>query len=373
MASTLTVYRRSELESIGQGCLHRHRAIWIDGVEENSDLAMIGTGLHRVHHRYVLALVEAQTPQDMDLAREAFTEGIGVSQTPARLIPEMRKLWDWYAEGFDLQLDQYVTSEEREEVGGVSWTPDLVLARADELEIIDLKFGWTPPATEDELRSNFQARIYSFYAMQRWANFRQYRFTISAARFQKIISVVFKPSDLDNVEREVAALVAVVEEAKRTNHWPAVAGPSCRFCELCCPLELPAIAPKRFLTAPEAERAGQLIRAGEQQIKLAKQALKGYVASHGPVPCNGLVWDNRPTNTTNYPIQAVLDLLTKRGVAGAFDYEANPKMTISASSLKPVFKAYPELRADLASVAIDKTGYRFSCAKPGSDDEEGDE
>ncbi len=372
MTQALTVYRQSELKSISDGCLFRFKAIWRDGVDESSDLSLVGTGLHKVKHRYILALVANQIPQDLDLAREAFTAGVGAAQTPARLIPEMRKLWDWHAEWFDLPIDHFLASEEREEHGGVSWSPDLVLAKDHELEIVDDKWGWAPPLTPEELHDNFQARVYSYYAMQRWPNFPRYRFTISANRFQKLVSVVFTHADLDNVEREIAASIAIVEEAERTDHWPAVAGPACRFCELACPLELPAVAPKRFLVRDEAERIGGLIRAGEQQIKLAKAALKAYVSAHGPVPCNGLEWNNRPTSLTTYPLQAVLDLLSKRGAMGAFDFQANPKMVISASALAPVLKQFPDIAQDLSSVAMEKTGCRFSCAKPGQDEESDD-
>lgn len=371
MTATLKVYRQSALKSLAEGCLFRYKAIWLDGVEESSDLALVGTGLHKVKHRYIDALVDAGVSQDLDLARAAFIDGVGAAQSPARLIPEMRKLWDWHAEWFTLPIDQFVAAEERDETSGVSWAPDLVLAREGELEILDDKWGWAPPLTEDDLRENFQARVYSYNAMQRWPNFLRYRFTISANRFQKYVSVVFVPSDLDNVEREIAALVAVARDASDTGRYPALAGPSCRFCELACPLELPVVAPKRFLASSEAEKVGQFIRAGEQQIKVAKAALKGYVSAHGPVPCNGLEWNHRPTRSVSYPLQAVLDTLIKRNTMGAFD---DPKITISASALSGLFKQFPQLAQDLADVATEKTGYRFTCGKPGAgaDDSETD-
>ena len=38
----LKVYRRSELEAVESGCLHRYRKIWIDKVDDSSDPALIG-------------------------------------------------------------------------------------------------------------------------------------------------------------------------------------------------------------------------------------------------------------------------------------------------------------------------------------------
>src|ERR1019366_7167936 len=310
MTQAIRMYRRSELEAVGDGCLYRYDQIWRQGIDDTSDLALVGIGMHRAQHRYVLRLVEAGVPQDAEEARAAFTEGIALSQTPNRLIPEMRELCDRFAEHWELPLDQYVTAEERHEsADGVSWSPDLVLARPTELEIIDFKWGWAPPLTEDDLRTLFQARVYSFYAMQRWPNFQTYRFTIFAARFNKHVSVVFSHQDLDNVERELQAHIATIEGAEASGSWPAHAGPSCRFCQLKCPLvDTPVVMPKRFLEPSQAQQIGGWILAGQQMIKEAKKALKGWVSTNGPVSVNGVVWDNRSTMERKYPVQAILDV-----------------------------------------------------------------
>lgn len=366
MTQAARMYRRSELEAVGDGCLHRYKAIWIDGVDDTSDLALVGIGLHRVQYVYIQRLVAAGLRQDVEEAQAAFTEGIALSQTPNRLIPEMRLLWDRHAEHWDLPIDQFLTAEERHnEAGSVSWSPDLVLARPNELEIVDFKWGWSPPLTEEDLRVLFQARVYSFYAQQRWPNFQSYRFTIFAARFNKYISTVFSHEDLDNVERELAAHIATLEEAQATGQWPAVAGPACRFCQLKCPLvDTPVTMPKRFLAASQAEQIGGWILAGQQMIKEAKKALKGWVSVNGPVSVNGVIWDNRPTMERKYPVQAILDVLNKRGVMGAFEEEG---LTISHSALKGLFKRFPAIEEDLAGVMREKQSWRFS-AKRGGDE-----
>jgi hypothetical protein len=60
---------------------------------------------------------------------------------------------------------------------------------------------------------------------------------------------------------------------------------------------------------------------------------------------------------------------------GAFDTPKDGKgaMTISHSGLAKLFKAYPQLEADLAAAVIEKTTYRFGAKKPGADDSEDDE
>lgn len=181
-ATPLKVYRRSELQAVDDGCLFRFDQIWRKGVDDSSDIALIGIGFHSIKHRYILRLLEQHTPSDVEEARAAFEEGVVAVQTPSRLLPELRNLWDYHAEGFTLALDRFVAAEERSSSGSVTWAPDLVLAHAEtsELEIKDDKSGWAPPLTEDELRGLFQARVYSYYGMQRWPGFHTYRFTINA-------------------------------------------------------------------------------------------------------------------------------------------------------------------------------------------------
>ena len=372
MTETLKVYRRSELQAVDDGCLHRYRTIWRDGVDDSSDIALIGIGFHSIKHRYILRLLEQHTPSDVEEARAAFEEGVVAVQTPSRLLPELRNLWDYHAEGFTLALDRFVAAEERSSSGSVTWAPDLVLAHAEtsELEIKDDKSGWAPPLTEDELRGLFQARVYSYYGMQRWPGFHTYRFTINAIRWGKSTSVVFTQQELDNIERELQAYIAIIEAAERANAWPAVAGPACRFCALACPLvDNPVVMPQRFLERTQAEAVGAWVLAAEQRIRQAKKALKSYCASHGPVNVNGVEWNNRPVEGRSYPIQSVLDLLQKRGVAGGFEQEG---LTISHSSLSKLFKQFPTLVTELAPYALTKQSYRFSAKRPGGDEDETD-
>lgn len=373
MAQPITIYRRSELEAVSAGCLYRYKKIWVDQVDDTSDLALVGIGMHKVKYRYILKLIDSGMQADSDLAREAFVEGIAAAMTPSRLIPEMRQLWDWHSEHFELQIDSFVTAEERQESGMVSWSPDQVHAHTDrnELEIIDDKWGWAPPLTEDDLFNLFQARVYAYYAMQRWPNFAAYRFTISACRFNKFVSVVFKYQDLDNVGREMAAHIATIERAETEDHWPAVAGPACRFCELQCPLvDEPVIVPKRFLEHAQATQVAGWILAGEQVIRNAKKALKGYVAGHGPVSVNGVVWDNRPITSKSYPVAAVVKALERINAVGGLDpMESGPSLTISHSALAKLFKQFPKLEQELAPLASAKDSYRFSAKKAGEEEE----
>ena len=375
MTESLTFYRRSELQTVREGCLYRFHQIWRNGVDDTSDLALTGIGFHAINHRYVLRLMAQQIPNDHEEAVAAFEDGIAAARTPNRLIPGLRDLWDFHAKNYLLPVDRFVAAEERQASGDVTWAPDLVLANPtnNELEIVDFKSGWAPPPTEDELRDLFQARVYTFYGMQTWKNFASYRFTLSAVRWNKTVSVVFTLEDLDNVERELRAHIRTIEDAEQANQWPAVPGESCRYCQLVCPIESPALIPQRILTPVIRQQLGGYVIAQEAQIRGIKKVLKADVAVNGPLTINGVVWANRPVIERKYPVDRVMAALKalKLDQQAEVLVKQGADLTLSYSSLKKLFKLYPELQSALAAYEQSKEKYRFSAKAAGQDDEDG--
>ncbi len=368
MTQAPKVYRRSELEAVANGCLWRYKVLWRDGVDDTTDLALIGIGGHAVKHAYVLRLVEKQIPSDAEEAEAAFVEGIANARTPARLIPEVKKIWDFHVPHFELPLEQFVAAEEREASGGVSFTPDLVLAHPDrnELEIIDDKWGWAPPLTEEELRMLFQGRAYSLYARDRWSGFSSYRFTLNAVRFGKYVSVVYSLAELDQVAVEIRAAVRTIQQAEQDDSWPAIPGPACHFCELECPIEDPGtLIPKRVIGEEAARALGSLLLVNKQRNAAWTKVLKGYVTSHGGVDCGGMVWDNRESQERKYPISEVMRVLKLAEIGGSL----TDGLTISHSALAKVFKAVPAVEEALEPSVQTKPKYSFSAKKPGAIDE----
>jgi len=373
--SEAPIYRRSELEAIDEGCLHRYKAIWIDGAPDESDDALVGIGFHKVKYRYITALVAAQIPQDAEIARQAFIEGIALAQTPSRLIPAVHDLWDWHAESFELPLDQFVAAEEKQVRGPATFTPDLVTAnpRINELEIHDDKSGWAPPLTEDELRQLYQARFYTLFGREQWPGFSSYRFTLHAIRFRRDVSVVFTAEDLDRVRLEVEANIATLVQATRTNQWPAVPGPSCRFCTLQCPVaNHPMIVPKRLQTLDQAGQVASWLLAAEAITKAAKKALKAYVAAHGPLTVNRMVWAHREVLQRAYPLLALVDALKVRNALD-LEHPEQQGLTVSHSALKKLFIALPELENDLRTVVQETTRHRFGAKQFESQSADGDD
>lgn len=374
MATTsLPLLRRSAIEAAGH-CLYRYKRIWVDGVDDMSDYALRGIAFHACAHRYILRLVEHQLGQDQEDAEAAFLEGIAsVGRLPGRLVTEVRALFDRWAEHFELDLQWFLAAEERQERSDQAFTPDLVYGRPDCLEIIDFKTFWVA-LTEEQAKADFQAKWYLRNAMIEWPNFPQYRFTFAFVRLGTVISIPFRPEMLTTLSREVAAVQAQIERAEDAGDWPATPGPACGYCQLKCPVvDNPLNLPKRILQVEQAQQLGGWILAGEQMIRQAKKALKGYCSSHGPVNVKGVEWDNRARMERRYPIDQVLHILKQRSIFGAFDDAAEQGLTISHSALAPLFKKFPALEDDLASIVQEKQTWRFGAKKPGGVDEEMDE
>lgn len=377
MSVPAKIYRRSELEAIkpaidADGCLYRWKQIWAEGVDDTTDVALVGIAFHAVNHAYISLLMEAHLGQDEDLAEQAFIAGVAAAQTPSRLIPQVRDVWQWHAESFELDCDRFVAAEEHGASGNVGFTPDLVLAHPERnaLEIIDTKSGWHPPLSVEELKVLFQARVYSAYAKQRWPNFTSYEFTLVAVRFRKKVTVSFTPEELEKVEQEVRAAIATIEYAIKTDSFPAIAGPSCHFCNLQCPIADQSVTLAKRLTLEQYNGLGQWLLVADKQLKAAKKLMKASAAVYGPCQVNGVVWENRPSTSRQYPIDAVLEAFKTAGIMGAWENSAENGLTLSESALAKTFKQYPLLREALQPFAKEKTAYRFSAKAPGVDDGE---
>jgi hypothetical protein len=372
MNTMLPVLRRSAVEAAAQ-CLYRYDAIWNKGADDMSDPAMRGIAFHACANRYIRKLVEKQVPQDQEESHLAFLEGIAdVERLPARLVPEVRDLFDRWAENFDLDVSQYVASEERTDRSEQTFTPDLVLARPNELEIIDFKTFWVP-LTEVQAKADFQARWYIRNAHIQWPRFAVYRFTFSFVRLGKHVSVTFNETELDQLAREVDAVMARIHRAAQTGIWPATPGEMCSFCDLACPVvdQIPVLA-KRF-TPEQAPKVAAWLLAAERQTKAMKKALKAYCSSHGPVSVQGVEFDNRPIAERRYPVDKLMAVLEQRKIGGAFENASEDGLTISHSALAKLFKAHPMLVSDLAPFMQSKEKWRFSARQAGESGDEGDE
>ena len=357
LMTTLPILRRSAMQT-ATSCLHRYKAIWLDGVPDQSDLASVGIGFHACAHRYIARLVQQGLTADAEEAGLAFTGGIASSLTPARLVPQVRTIYERWAERFELDLPHFLAAEEHQ-IGKTdqTFTPDLVYGRPTGLEIKDFKTFWCG-MTEAQVRADFQARFYIYNAMRIWPGFPSYTFTQEYVRFGTSTSVQFTNDDFHVFRVEVEAVMAAVQEAETRGEWPATAGPECAYCELRCPLaDHPAVLPKRFTIPEQASLVGSWILAAETQLKGMKKALKAYCAAHGAVNVKGVEFAHRPVELRSYPLEDVIRVLKARKA------EEMSGLTISHSALAKLMKADPRIESDLLLVQQSKTSYRFGPKK----------
>lgn len=367
--TVLPVLRRSAMQT-AKSCLFRYKRIWIDGVPDSNDYSLKGIAFHSCAHRYIARLVSHGTPADHDEAKAAFVEGIAAALTPPNLVPEVRAIFFQWAEHFELDIEWFLAAEEHQ-IGKSqhTFTPDLVYARPNGLEIVDFKTYWRP-LSEEQIRADFQALFYVYYAQRIWPNFQKYTFTHSYVRFGTQVSVEFTAADFDGFADSVEAVAATEEEAQARNEWPATAGPECAYCTLDCPIaDNEALMPVRMPLPQQAQAVGAWLVANTRKATAGLKALKAYVSAYGPVTVGGVEWNNRPVTQRLYPIGDVLRILKERNVMGAFDGEAG--LTISHSALAKLIKQFPQLAADLLPFQQTKTTYRFSAQAPG-DDEDGE-
>ena len=362
--TTLPILRRSAIQT-ATSCLHRYKAIWLDGVPDQSDLSMTGIGFHACAHKYIERLVQRGLTADAEEAGLAFKDGIASALTPARLVPQVRTIYERWAERFELDLPHFLAAEAHQ-IGKTdqTFTPDLVYGRPTGLEIKDFKTFWHG-MTEAQVRADFQARFYVYNAMRIWPNFPSYTFTQEYVRYGTSTSVQFTADDFGAFEAEVEAVAAAEREARHRGEWPATAGPECAYCELRCPLaDHPAILPKRFTLPAQAVIVAEWLLAAETQLKATRKALKAYCAAHGAVNVKSVLFDHRPVLLKSYPLEDVLRVLKTRKAA-----EMSGLM-ISHSALARLMKADPRIEQDLLPVQQEKTSWRFG---PKKAEESGDE
>lgn len=336
-------WRRSAVET-ADACLYRYRELYERGFLDEGDPARRGSAWHAAAAIYIELLFRRRASSDPALAAAALAEAFNVSGAPAYLYTEVAALfWTW-AERFELDLDRFLLSEERQTDGGFDWRPDLVYA-GDALDVHDFKTHWQV-WTEAEARATLQARWYAWRASQAWPGFDRYRVTFEFVRYGVAVPVEFTPAELETIALQVEASVGRIRRARELDAWPATPGTHCGFCRLECPIVDEARrAPVRVRSADEAQRlAGELL-ALRQAAQARREALEAFAATDGAVSVNGVTWAHRPTEDFEFPIAEVLRVLEAYGETPAF--------TVSRSTLAKYLdtRKREHLRGPLLAVA----------------------
>lgn len=358
--------RRSALEAF-DGCPFRYNAIYNEGAEDKGDEANRGIAFHEIAFRYIDRLAQARTPMDAEELSLAISEGIGLSNCPTALLDEVNELAGRWGSSFELDLDAYLTAEERQESDRFTWIPDLVYVRPTHVEILDWKTFYKG-FTETQARKEFQARFYLVQALEIWPGFPEYWFTFVFVRLNYRVTIKVKPDEIESWKPQIEGILAGLEAAERSGVWPAVPGSHCGLCRLACPIvDNPARLPVRLIDVAQRDTAAGEILALEQRIKALKKALGAYVTKEGPFVLNGQLFQQAQTEAVTYPAGSVLKLLKE---AAGIDPDS---LTLSKTAVGKSAKGLnPDNQAALAKLAITKTGWRFGHKKAGAelDDDE---
>lgn len=106
--------RRSALESY-DGCPYRYNQLYNLGIEDRGDESQRGIAFHEAAFRYIARLMAKRLTADAAEARAAFIEGVALTQLPAHIVHEVARIWERFAEYFELDLDAYMAAEEMQE------------------------------------------------------------------------------------------------------------------------------------------------------------------------------------------------------------------------------------------------------------------
>lgn len=342
--TTMQRYRRSALE-LFEACPWRFDQIYNQGLEDRGDESQRGIAFHACAFAYITLLAAAHLQADLDLARQAFSEGLAVSRCPAHLATEVALLWRKFTEWFQLDLDGYMAAEEHQASGQFTWTPDLVYCRPGGIEIVDWK-TYYKGLTETQAKQEFQLKFYLLQALAIWPGFPVYRFTFVFVRLGYSVTISLKPEEIEAFRPQVQGIVGKIEAARESGEYPPIPGSHCTLCRLACPLaDSPKRLPVRLTTMDEAMAAAGDWLVLEQRLKALKKTLAAYCAANGPMVLNGQEFSHGEMALKTYPAGDVIDLLTKAGVD-----DAGKLLTVSGTSIK----AADRLKAVIDSEALKK-------------------
>lgn len=364
--TTVQRYRRSALE-LFEACPYRFDQIYNQGLEDRGDESQRGIAFHACALAYIILLAAKKLVADVELARQAFSEGLALSMCPAHLATEVALLWRRFTEWFQLDLEAYMAAEELQASGQFTWTPDLVYCRPGGIEIIDWK-TYYKGLTEPQAKQEFQLKFYLLQALEIWPGFPVYRFTFVFVRLGYSVTISLTPDEIEAFRPQVQGIVSKIQQARETGEYPPIPGSHCTLCRLKCPLaDHPARLPVRITTKDEAMAAAGQWLVLEQQLKALKKTLNTYCAANGPLTLNGQEFSHGEMALKTYPAGDVIDLLTKAGVD-----DAGHLLTVSATSVKAADKLKAVIDSDaLRKLESRKVRWEFRHRKAGEDHPKG--
>lgn len=350
------LHRRSSAETFG--CPKRYKEIIIDGHDDTGDEATRGRFFHVAVKLYILRLAAERLTSDRDEARTSFVDAMAFSPLPDHLIGHCEKLFFKWAEGFELDLDAYLSAEEQLDSEDRQFRPDLVYCHPGVLEVIDWK-TYYKGLTKEQAAEELQLKWNLVEAKKRFPGFALYRFTFVFVRLHYSVSLDFTPEQVDEFELPIESRIRAIEAAEESGDYPPLPGSHCALCRLVCDAaDNRALVPKRYHALDEALAAYGKWLVMERDLKAIKKALRGFCQIEGALVLNGEVLAFKSTESKRYPAQDCLDVLKR--------FRVQHQATISASGIGvPEKKLGESVREALDAIAIRKPGYSFRHKKLG--------
>ena len=350
------------------GCPARYEKLHVQGLSDTSDPARRGSTVHTANELYVRALVAQSMVSDPMLAQESLAKAIVLENTPPHLVPECEDLWTRHIERFELNLSAFLEAETRRRVGPYAFKPDLVYALPEALEIIDLKTHYQG-LTETAAKADLQARMYAYLASKVWPGFPAYRFSFWFIRLNLQVSVAFEPSELDAIERQLAAHGLAIETAKQGGEYPPAPGAQCSYCSFACPAVDDAMRlPMRITSSTDAALIASDILVMKQTLAAKTKVLDAYCALNGPVVVRDMEFAHRPVESVKFPAAKVVDTLR------AMECDVS-KIALGKTALRSwlTAKKFAHIAPLLKALGVTSPGTRFTAKKIGAVGDEPEE
>lgn len=266
-------------------------------IDKERGIARGNSGFGKVIHLIVADIIKAQVRQ------EAYDVSVLLNRHMTHeLLPRMREMQDVleiFSHRFEFNRNHVVGVEENMAIdtGGneASWDNAYLRGVLDLLEIdgahatiVDHKTQYNI-LSKSQMDNNLQLTMYCYLAKCCYPQLQKFTVKIYFARYGAYRSSTRTLQDLDKFRQEVDISIAKIENIEE---WVPIAGAGCAFCEYIhsCPLaqyDPKGMNPPEVMTAQQAVREARLIRVREEQIKTAKERLKGYCASNGDIQVSG--------------------------------------------------------------------------------------
>lgn len=236
---------------------------------------------------------------------------------------------------------------------------DLIEIDGTHATIIDHKTQFNI-LNQEQMDHNLQLSLYCYLAKCMYPQLQSFTIKIYFARYGVYRSSQRSLSDLEKCKQELDISISKIEEIEE---WVPISGNGCAFCEYIheCPLaqyDTAGKEPPQVMNEDQAVKEARLIRVREEQVKIAKERLKAWCSSNGPISVSedfsmGFV-ANEKTEWVPGEVRKIFD---------DHGHEIDPYMKFSTTDIKKLLsrakRLDPEFADDLERAAKVSKETRF--------------